>query len=190
MPPAKAPQPTGEQRELLARWVRETLDAADCAAERDPGPSVLRRLDRSEYNRTLHDLLGVDFDAAAAVGMTDEATGGFDNLAEALDLPPALMEKYFAAADKVLDRFFGLNEQGKPLPPNDPAAKKAEQLRKAVFFVTSGADLSKHDAARQIIARFLRRAYRRPCTTRKSTADEAVRPGRRRRASRSRTPCG
>ena len=162
MPPAKAPQPTAEQRELLAHWVRETLDAADGAASQDPGTPVLRRLDRSEYNHTLHDLLGVDFDAAAAVGMTDEPTGGFDNLAEALDLPPALMEKYFAAADKALDRLYGLNEQGKPLPPNDPAAKKAEQFRKAVFFVTSGADLSKHAAARQVIARFLRRAYRRP----------------------------
>ena len=162
MPPAKAPQPTGAQRELLARWVRDALDAADCSAERDPGPAVIRRLDRSEYNRTLHDLLGVDFDAATAVGMTDENTGGFDNLAEGLDLPPALMEKYFAAADKALDRFYGLNEAGKPLPPNDPAARKAEQLRKAVLFVTSGPGLSKHAAARQVIARFLRRAYRRP----------------------------
>lgn len=162
MPPAKAAQPTGEQRELLARWVRETLDAPDGAAPSDPGPSIVRRLDRSEYNRTIHDLLGIDFDAAAAVGMTDEATGGFDNLAEALDLPPSLMEKYFTATDKVLDLLFGLNEQGGPLPPNDPAAKKAESLRKAVFVVESGAGLSKRNAARQVIAHFLRRAYRRP----------------------------
>jgi hypothetical protein len=160
MPPAKQPQPTAEERALLVRWVHQTLDAAD--PSRDPGPSVVRRLDRSEYNHTIHDLLGIDFDAAAAVGMIDEPTGGFDNLAEALNLPPALMEKYFAAADKVLDRFAGLNDQGKPLPPNDQAAKKAALARKAVFFVASGAGLSKRNAARQILTRFLRRAYRRP----------------------------
>jgi Protein of unknown function (DUF1592)/Protein of unknown function (DUF1588)/Protein of unknown function (DUF1595)/Protein of unknown function (DUF1585)/Protein of unknown function (DUF1587)/Planctomycete cytochrome C len=162
MPPAKQPQPTAEQRAMLVRWVRQTLDAAGSSAVRDAGPSVVRRLDRSEYNRTIHDLLGIEFDAASAVGMTDEPTGGFDNLAEALNLPPALMEKYFAAADKVLDRFAGRDDQGKPLPPNDPTAKKAEQARKTVFFVASGAGLSKHNAARQILTRFLHRAYRRP----------------------------
>jgi Protein of unknown function (DUF1592)/Protein of unknown function (DUF1595)/Protein of unknown function (DUF1587)/Planctomycete cytochrome C len=161
MPPAKQPQPTAEQREMLVRWVRQTLDA-NSSILRVPGPSVVRRLDRAEYNHTIHDLLGVDFDAASAVGMTDEPTGGFDNLAEALNLPPALMEKYFAAADKVLDRFAGRDDQGKPLSLNDPAAKKVAQARKTVFFVASGAGLSKHNAARQIIGRFLRRAYRRP----------------------------
>ncbi len=161
MPPVKQPQPTAEQRALLVQWVRRTLDAAKPIP--DPGPSAVRRLDRDEYNRTIHDLLGVDFDAASAVGMIDEPTGGFEQSHRSSgNLPPSLMEKYFAAADKVLDRFAGRNDQGKPLPPNDPAAKKAAQARKTVFFVASGADLSKHNAARQILSRFLRRAYRRP----------------------------
>ena len=36
----------------------------------------------------------------------DGSGSSFANLAEALILPPVLMEKYFAAADKVLDLVF------------------------------------------------------------------------------------
>ena len=56
----------------------------------------------------MKDLFGVQFDAAALVGMTDDSGVGdtYGNLAAALEIPPAQLDKYFAAADKVLDRFF------------------------------------------------------------------------------------
>ena len=62
-----------------------------------------------EFNATILDLLGFEFDAAAAVGMADDGAGtGFANLAAALDVSPALLEKQFAAADQILDRLFGV----------------------------------------------------------------------------------
>ncbi len=145
MPPeGEAPLEHPERARVLA-WVKHALARP---AELDPGPAVVRRLTRSEYNRTLRDLIGADFDVAGAVGMTDEAGGhGFDNLAEALNLPPVLMDKYVAAADKALEHVF---------------AGRDRRAHKALFVAMPGPDLAPRAAARKIIAPFLRRAYRRP----------------------------
>ncbi len=112
MPPDdEEKKPTPQQRELLLAWVKSTLSQVDPndPANRDPGPLLIRRLSLSEYNNTIRDLLGVVYDGSAAVGMPDDSGSGnsFGNLSAALDIAPALMDKYFAAADGVLDRFFG-----------------------------------------------------------------------------------
>ena len=109
MPPEDAKQPAAVARKAFVRWVGETLDAADRRdRERpDPGRAVVRRLNRGEYNRTVRDLVGVDSDFTGAVGMGDDAVGeSFDNLSAALALSESLMEKYFAAADMVLDGLY------------------------------------------------------------------------------------
>jgi hypothetical protein len=59
-----------------------------------------RRLNRYEYNATIRDLLAVPF-APAADFPVDDSGYGFDNIADALSLSPALMEKYLAAAEKI-----------------------------------------------------------------------------------------
>lgn len=164
MPPPKEPQPTAEQRERLVKWLKHATTAVDCddPAARDPGPSAVRRLNRTEYNRTVRDLVGIDFDAGAVVGLPDDRTGeGFDNLANGLTLSPALLEKYFAAADKLLEQLLGPAD-GSPSkePPN--RRQQGEKARAALLFAKPGGDLSPRDAARQIVARFARRAYRRP----------------------------
>ncbi len=164
MPPADAPQPTAEQRALLVRWTKQTVASLDAAVtrDRDPGPSPLRRLTRAEYNLTLRDLLGVEFDVAEAVGIAEEGGQGFDNLAAGLTMSPALMEKYFAAADKALDRFFAVTDPKTTAFRDANAKKRAQQSFDAVFFVKPGKDVIERDAARQIIERFVRRGFRRP----------------------------
>ncbi len=164
MPPPKAPQPTAEQRALLVRWTKQTVASLDAAVtrDRDPGPSPLRRLTRAEYNQTLRDLLGVEFDVAEAVGIAEEGGQGFDNLAAGLTLSPALMEKYFAAADKALDRFFAVTDPKTTAFRDGNAKKRAQQAFDAVFFVKPGKDVTEHDAARKIIERFVYRGFRRP----------------------------
>lgn len=152
MPPEGRPPLPDAQREALSRWIKQTLEDLPNVdvARRDAGPALIRRLNRSEYNRTLRDLFGINFDAAGAVGMPGDAVGeAFDNLASALNIAPALLEKYFAAADKVLDRL------GQDRKAHD-----------ALFFVKPGKDVSKREAARRILARFARRAYRRPVAER------------------------
>ncbi|HXX94176.1 MAG TPA: DUF1592 domain-containing protein, partial [Planctomycetota bacterium] len=104
MPPQdKKPQPTVEEREFLANWIEGALDRADAAAPPDPGRVVLRRLNRIEYRNTIRDLIGVDFNPVEDFPH-DDVGYGFDNIGDVLTLPTILMEKYFAAAGKILDK--------------------------------------------------------------------------------------
>ncbi|HZE96921.1 MAG TPA: DUF1592 domain-containing protein [Planctomycetota bacterium] len=107
MPPEGEKPLSPEQRETLLAWLRGAAAYIDCAnpAELDPGPPLIRRLNRTEYVNSVRDLSGVTVDVAAEVGIPEEATGtAFDTSANALVLPPALMEKYFAAADLILEK--------------------------------------------------------------------------------------
>ncbi len=114
MPPEDSPPLAAADREKLLRWMNAALRVRD-TARRDPGPALQRRLSRAEYELTIRDLVGIEFDAAKAVGMADESQGhGFANRADVLELSPALMEKYFAAADQVLDVVFGPAELANP----------------------------------------------------------------------------
>jgi hypothetical protein len=158
MPPAKQQQPTRAQRDRLVEWLDGVLRAGN-----DPGPTLARRLTRTEYERTLRDLVGIDFNSSEAVGMPDDAeAGGFDNLARRLTLAPAQMEKYFAAADRILERVLGLPD-GKPAGGGFNR-HQAQEAAKKLLFVVPSAKVPDTDAARQVIARFARLAYRRPVT--------------------------
>ena len=164
MPPEEEKQLTKEQRELILRWIKGSATRVDCAdaAERSPGRSILHRLTLDEYNLTIRDLLGVEFNAANAVGMPeDSAVQGFSNQASALTMPPVLLEKYFAAADKVVDLLFSV--QGKKLPPKaDGATQKRHQTFEAFLSTRPAAGVTDRDAANKILERLVRRAYRRP----------------------------
>lgn len=104
MPPPEVPPLAAAEREAVLAWIDRRLAATD-PGPRDPGPPLVRRLSREEYRRTLRDLVGLEFDVTAAVGVPDDSQGhGFANRAEVLGLSPALMEKYFTAAEQTLDR--------------------------------------------------------------------------------------
>ena len=66
----------------------------------DPGRVTARRLNRAEYNYSIHDLLGVDPHPADDFP-PDDSGYGFDNIADVLSLSPVLMESYLNAAEKV-----------------------------------------------------------------------------------------
>ncbi|HYF01464.1 MAG TPA: DUF1592 domain-containing protein [Planctomycetota bacterium] len=104
MPPDDAPSPLPDAaRERLSAWLEAALDRIDERAPRDPGRPVLRRLNRTEYDNTIRDLVGIDVRAAEDFP-ADDVTEGFDNVGEALTLPPLLLEKYMDAADRILAR--------------------------------------------------------------------------------------
>jgi len=105
MPPPDMEQPTAEQRKVLSSFGNELAESLDEAEPFDPGPAIFRRLNRHQYANTVRDLFGIDFDAAAAVGLPeDQKAFGYDTIAAALDIPPVLMEKYVNAADEILAR--------------------------------------------------------------------------------------
>jgi hypothetical protein len=100
MPPEKSPQPSQAERERLITWIsglRRPMGAPD------PGRVTVRRLNRSEYDNTIRDLIGLDLKPSADFP-ADDIGAGFDNLGDVLSLPPLLLEKYLDAARSILDR--------------------------------------------------------------------------------------
>ena len=103
MPPEGKPQPAEAESKAFAGWVQSTLAKADCGGQLDPGQVTLRRLNRSEYNNTIRDLVGVDFRPADDFP-SDDVGYGFDNIGDVLTLPPILMERYLEAAEKIAEQ--------------------------------------------------------------------------------------
>jgi hypothetical protein len=99
MPPAGKKRPDEKAYNEFTAALETALDRA-AAARPDPGRTVtLRRLNRTEYQNVIRDLLAVDVDAAALLP-EDEANHGFDS-APLGDLSPTLLERYITAAQKI-----------------------------------------------------------------------------------------
>lgn len=144
MPPAKKPQPTKAERASIINWIETTLTQVDCGGPRDPGRVTIRRLNRTEYNNTIRDLCGVDFKPAEEFP-SDDVGYGFDNIGDVLSFQPVLLEKYMAAADKVLAAALKIEEAPKSskqryFPQNinvtPRSAKSREPVR--IVFTTGG----------------------------------------------------
>ncbi len=119
MPPKKAEShPTDEERS-------KTLDllAAHLAASTER-PIALRRLNRFEYENTVHDLLGIDTPLADLLP-EDGGTQGFDNVAGGgLSISSILMERYLEAADTAFEATI---RRIAPLPPETRRAVAMEE---------------------------------------------------------------
>jgi hypothetical protein len=144
MPPKAKQQPNEAEREQLIRFIDRTVNTLDCAQVGDPGKPVARRLNRAEYDNAIQDLLGLDLDLASGFP-ADGLSYGFDNISDALTLPPLLVERYYDAAGKALDAAW-----------KDPAAMAR------VFIAKPAGAADEREAARAIITRFAMRAYRHP----------------------------
>lgn len=103
MPPKGEEQPTPGQRKAMIAWIEAQFLGVDCTLARDPGRVTIRRLNRTEYNNTIRDLLGVDFHPADDFP-ADDVGYGFDHIGDVLSMPPILLEKYLAAAEEVVER--------------------------------------------------------------------------------------
>jgi mono/diheme cytochrome c family protein len=97
MPPAGSPRLEPALREALAAGLEAELDRH--AAVQLPPPG-LHRLNRSEYQNAIRDLLALDVDAAKFLP-TDDSTAGFDNMAGTLVMSPPLLEAYLSAAGRI-----------------------------------------------------------------------------------------
>jgi hypothetical protein len=103
MPPMKKAQPTKQEREFVIAWIENALTKIDCTGPKDPGRVTIRRLNRAEYNNTIRDLCGVEDMNPADEFPADDVGYGFDNIGDVLSFQPILLEKYMAAAEKVLE---------------------------------------------------------------------------------------
>ncbi len=113
MPPKKRPRPAPAEVEAFVGSVEATFARADRNSRPDPGRVTVRRLNRSEYNNTVRDLMGVDFQPADDFP-SDEVGHGFDNIGDVLSLSPLLLERYLVAAESIVQQAIALEP---PRPP-------------------------------------------------------------------------
>src|SRR5207248_3256369 len=93
------PRPDEKTYDDLVSHLETLLDRA-AAANPNPGRTeTFRRLNRTEYQNAIRDLLSLDIDAASLLPK-DDASYGFDNVG-AGGLSPTLIERYLAAAQKI-----------------------------------------------------------------------------------------
>ena len=97
MPPSGMPRPNPATYESMIAWLENELDRT--AVKKLPPPG-LHRLNRTEYANAIRDLIAFEIDPAKYLP-SDDSTRGFDNIAGALSLSPALLEGYTSAAAKI-----------------------------------------------------------------------------------------
>jgi hypothetical protein len=99
MPPYGLPRPDERTYDSLVSYLDTSLDAA-AAANPNPGRTdTFHRLNRTEYQNAIRDLLAIEVDVASLLP-SDDSSYGFDNIT-AGELSPTLLERYLAAAQKI-----------------------------------------------------------------------------------------
>jgi mono/diheme cytochrome c family protein len=99
MPPAGKDRPDERTYDALVVHLASNLDRP-AAKHPNPGRTdTFRRLNRTEYQNAIRDLLALDIDAAALLPK-DEVSRGFDNVS-AGELSPTLLDRYISAAQKI-----------------------------------------------------------------------------------------
>lgn len=149
MPPfeAKEELPDAERTALLRalQGLVARIDRGD--VPKNPGRVTIRRLNRNEYNYTVRDLFGVTIQPGKNFPADGAGGEGFDNTADALFLPPLLMEKYLDAANRIVESLY-----------------QSESLRQRFLFAVPGDKLSAEQAARRVLNFHGSLAFRRPLT--------------------------
>lgn len=107
MPPKKQPRPDAADVSKFLRLITDAMEQPVSARS-----LALRRLNRVEYENTVHDLLGIDTPLAELLP-EDGSVQGFDNVADGLGISSILMERYLEAADVA---FESVIRRIKPLP--------------------------------------------------------------------------
>jgi hypothetical protein len=141
MPPAgEDKQPSEKERKVVIDWVAGMKNLL----AKDPGPFVIRRLNKREYGNTLHDIFGVD--PAIARDLPEEVLGaGYTNT-----LSPLLIEKYLSIANDVLDKSFS------------PAGSKPTAVQRRLIGALPAKGENPTAAARKVARSLARLAFRRP----------------------------
>jgi len=102
MPPKERNRPPADQIRAVVAWIKSKSEAA-ASKQLAEGRTVLRRLNRFEYENTVRDLLGIHVELQEMLPQ-DTSAYGFDNIGEALHTSSFLMEKYLEAADLALGK--------------------------------------------------------------------------------------
>jgi mono/diheme cytochrome c family protein len=141
MPPAGMPRPKPAQFEANITWLENELDKH--AAVNLPPPG-LHRLNRTEYKNAIRDLIALDIDPGKYLP-SDDSTRGFDNIAGALSLSPALLEGYTSAAGKISRLAIGDVTTASQTPFHAPEDTSQDYHIEGMPFGTRGGMLVDHE---------------------------------------------
>jgi len=97
MPPPGQPRPAATDYMALTEFLENRIDQA---ATTTPGSVMLHRLNRTEYQNAIRDLIGLEIDATTLLP-ADTSARGFDNIAGSLTISPTLLEAYTTAAARI-----------------------------------------------------------------------------------------
>lgn len=98
MPPRDADQPSGDERKRMVEWLTRQL-----TEHAKPGGTVLRRLNREEYENTIRALFDFAEFKVPRAFPADDSEHGFDNIGQGLVLSPPLLAQYLELATQVAD---------------------------------------------------------------------------------------
>jgi mono/diheme cytochrome c family protein len=97
MPPVGMPRPDKDTYHGMLTFLQTELDRAAVPHMPPPG---LHRLNRTEYQNAIQDIVNLDIDPGKYLP-SDDSTSGFDNIAGALGVSSTLVEAYVSAAEKI-----------------------------------------------------------------------------------------
>ena len=166
MPPKEARELSFDRHRDLVRWLRnlpkpKKPDCDQIASDRNAnfysGYVMSRRLNRAEYRNTIRDLIGVELAVEDLLPADGGGGEGFDTTGSALFTSTIHIEKYLAAADRVLTT--ALPEKTWKLPPETKKARDRILVAKPSLFG------DRRKAARDVVSAFASRAWRRPVTS-------------------------
>jgi hypothetical protein len=115
MPPKSESQPPQEMLTAVKKQLREELHQASLRRQRDEGRVVVRRLNGTEYENTLHDLLRITVPLRELLP-EDSSAAGFDNVSTGLDLSATHFLRYQEAAARAVTAVVPVHP---PIPYSD-----------------------------------------------------------------------
>jgi mono/diheme cytochrome c family protein len=110
MPPRKADQPSNEERRLLVAWLMGGLERA-IDKRRGELQTVVRRLNKPQYTRTLQELLGLGVDFGRSLPNDAKSEMGFTNNGEVLQASQLHLETYQEIARTALNKAIVLGDR-------------------------------------------------------------------------------
>ena len=104
MPPEDEPRPDQAKLDAVIDRINTRMQrAAKILRSRDGNEVVFRRLNRTQFNNTIHDLFGLEGDFTSSFP-DDAVEHGFNNIGSGIVLSASQLEAYMKAADVILDK--------------------------------------------------------------------------------------
>lgn len=123
MPPEDEPQPTQDEITAFVATLDGKIKEGRAARMAARPPVSHYRLSRKEYQNTVYDLLGVRYDPAKPGELNEDTLWhGFERIGSELSLSPSHVDRYYRAAEIVLDRAFPVTAAGETRKVRQTAA--------------------------------------------------------------------